>query len=120
MRQLLVFGTKEFRITIPDEAKVAFGPWSPPTERSRDFGDRTTGTLRVYASHKPGADCIFVQSGVTGYRDTSAIEYLEKTSITTGSTIWKDDEGGFVQDSKFERKHKWSAPELPETDKESK
>jgi len=29
MRQLLVFGEKTFKIEVPDDAKITYGPWSP-------------------------------------------------------------------------------------------
>lgn len=43
----------QFRITIPDDARVTFAPWAPPPPVDR-FGnrpyqaDRAKGTLRVY------------------------------------------------------------------------
>jgi hypothetical protein len=48
-RTLLVFGVKTFKITIPTDAKITFGPFSPPTKNSGVYNEeRAKGTLRVY------------------------------------------------------------------------
>jgi hypothetical protein len=30
MKELLVFGERTFKIKVPDDAAITFGPWSPP------------------------------------------------------------------------------------------
>ena len=57
MKDLLVFGHKTFKITVPDEAKITFGPWSPSTgEGKYQMSEKAlNGTLRVYESKKTGA-----------------------------------------------------------------
>ena len=51
-RTILVFGQKNFKVEVPDDAKLTFGPWSPPTGENKYAGnvsDRALiGTLRIY------------------------------------------------------------------------
>jgi hypothetical protein len=119
VRTLLVFVVpdKEFKIDIPDEAKVTFGPWSPPS--AKGYTHNPIGTLRVYANSKTGADCLLVESGVTGFRDTAAIHYQEKVLREEGSTVWKSDEFGYSREERASGFRHWSrAPELPASDED--
>lgn len=112
MRTLLVFGDrdKEFRITIPDDAKVTFAPWSPPPRDGRGWEpEAKVGTLRVYQGSEKNILAVF--SGVRGFRDTS-IGYAEKVAREEGSTIWRDDERGYMRDSKVSRQAEWVVPAL--------
>lgn len=102
MKQLLVFGDKTFRITIPDDAKVTFGPWSPPNEKGGGYVSR--GTLRVYQGSKDNILCCF--SGVTGFRDLS-MQYAEQIAREEGATIWKDDENGYTREHKQSMTKQW-------------
>ena len=108
-RVIRVFGEKEFKLTIPDDSKITFGPWSPPGIKSsyRD-GSRSerdnVGTLRVYGKTKD--DILAVFGGVTGFREET-LGYIEKTNIETGSTIWKDDQDGYVREQKVQRESEW-------------
>lgn len=111
-RTLLVFGDrdKEFRIIIPDEAKVTFAPWSPPPRDGRAWEpEAKTGTLRVYEGSEKNILAVF--SGVRGFRDTK-IGYMEKVAREEGETIWRDDERGYVRDSKVSRQSEWVVPAL--------
>jgi len=113
MRELLVFGNKTFRITVPDEAKITFGPWSPPTgEGKYQVTEKAlNGTLRVYENAKTGAGILAVFSGVTGFRDT-AIEYAEEVAREEGAIIWKSDKDGYQREEKVSRKTDWLSPSL--------
>lgn len=79
-RRLLVFqGDKSFLITVPQDARTTFGPWSPPNMATVDrwggrVPGRSDGTLRVYGRTKEHVLAVF--SGVTGFRDLS-LEYVE-------------------------------------------
>lgn len=110
MKELLVFGQKTFKIRVPDDARVTFGPWSPPSsdKSARYSGSESAlkGTLRVYESSKSSASILAVFSGVGGYRDTS-IDYEEKTSIETGSIVWKSDRKGYFKEENIERGAEW-------------
>jgi hypothetical protein len=108
MRELLVFGDKTFKVEIPDDAKVTFGPWSPPTRGQDSVGwhnsGRSAGTLRIYRGSKENIVALF--AGVTGFRDLS-LSYAEVIAKEEGATIWKDDEHGYVRESKVSRQKTW-------------
>lgn len=113
MRDLLVFGTKTFKISIPDDSKVTFGPFSPPTTNSRGYGtspDRLAGTLRIYGKSKEHVLAVFAH--VTGFRDLS-INYSELVAREEGAAIWKSDERGYEREEKVKSEKAWvSSPEL--------
>lgn len=113
-RELLVFGTKTFKITIPDGAKVTFGPWSPPTADNK-YADRSdkalNGTLRIYETSKSGASVLAVFSGVSGYRDLS-IDYSEEVAREEGAIIWKSDKDGYKREEKVQRSADWITPQI--------
>lgn len=117
MKELLVFGEKIFRITVPDDAKITFGPWSPPKEGGRGWADGSDpggkrGTLRIYGKNKE--DIVAVFAGVQGFRDLS-LKYSEQVAKEEGATIWKDDEGGYEKSHTVRRKSQWvdPVPRLP-------
>lgn len=111
MKELLVFGEKTFKLTVPDDAKITFGPWSPPKEgRFSDSNDSKRGTLRVYKGSKENIVAVF--AGVTGFRDLS-LAYAEEVAKEEGATIWKDDEHGYVREDKFKRSKEWMEPAIP-------
>ena len=115
-RQLLVFGQKTFRITVPAGCRITFGPWSPPTAEKGYGGNSDKaldGTLRVYqGSSRTTENVIAVFSGVTGFRDLS-LGYAEQVAKEEGATIWKDDKDGYVRESKVKRSREWVTPEIP-------
>jgi len=108
MRQLLVFGDKTFKIEIPDDAKITFGPWSPPTKGQDSHAwhssGKSAGTLRVYQGSKENIVALF--AGVTGFRDL-ALSYAEQVAVEEGASIWKDDEDGYVREDKVSRRRSW-------------
>ena len=113
MRELLVFGDSTFRIEVPDDAKITFGPWSPPRGRE-GFGspEARTGTLRIYRGTKENIVACF--AGVRGFRDLS-LSYAEQVAKEEGATIWKTDSEGYVREDKVSRTNEWTdpAPALP-------
>lgn len=112
-RRLLVFGEKTFEITIPDDAKVTFGPWSPPSGNERYVGERAlTGTLRVYQGSKSSENILAVFSGVRSFRDIS-INYREEVAREEGAVIWKSDENGYERQEKANVTRAWVEPEMP-------
>jgi hypothetical protein len=118
MRTILVNGDKKFRIKIPDDAELTFGPWSPPTSRESNYTPRDVesrrGTLRVYSAKK--TEILAVFAGVTSFRDVSSIEYEEETIRLEGQAVWKSDEHGYRTESAENRKYEWTPDraELPE------
>lgn len=113
-RRLLVFGEKTFEITIPDDAKVTFGPWSPPSEKSNyAMTERAlTGTLRVYQGSKSSENILAVFSGVRSFRDVS-INYREEVAREEGAVIWKSDENGYERQEKASIQRAWVEPSVP-------
>jgi len=113
VKDLLVFGHKTFKISVPDGAKITFGPWSPSTgEGKYQMSEKAlNGTLRVYESAKSGAGILAVFSGVTGFRDLS-IDYSEEVAREEGAIIWKSDKDGYQREEKVSRKATWTDPQL--------
>lgn len=106
MKTILVQGDKEFKIKVPDGARITFGPWSPPSKDGRAYGDDAKrGTLRVYANSSNDS-IIAVFAGVTGFRDLS-LEYSEKVAVEEVSTVWKSDEKGYEMERKGHATHRW-------------
>lgn len=111
MRQILVFGSKTFKITVPDYAQLTFGPFSPPPARgskgfqSEGYGPSDkAGTLRVYGKTKQ--DILAVFSQVNGFRDLT-LGYAEEVAKEEGAVIWKDDEKGYLREDKVSRQKQW-------------
>lgn len=103
---------KEFRITIPKDARTTFGPWSPPTGNSRFSGEQKalTGTLRVYkAGSKATEDIIAVFSGVASFRDMN-VNYEEKVEEVVGAVVWRSDKDGYSREDKVRNRESWGEP----------
>ena len=72
-RTIVAWGRgKAFKLEVPEDAKITYGPWSPPRmDSGRGYapppGSRA-GTLRVYKTEK---NVLGVFSGVEGFYDTS-------------------------------------------------
>jgi hypothetical protein len=109
-KRLLVFGDKTFRITVPDNATITFGPWSPPKGTSLDYRSSgevgRVGTLRIYDGPKSTANIIAVFSGVSGFRDLD-IGYEEMVAREEGAALWKSDEKGYTREEKGSIEHAW-------------
>lgn len=112
-KTLLVYGEKTFKITVDDDCKITFGPWSPPTgsERSVSYQNdpmSKRGTLRIYKGTKDNIIAVF--AGVTGFRDVS-LDYVEQVAREEGATIWRSDERGYERTSKGTVEQAWVAPD---------
>jgi hypothetical protein len=112
-KEILVFGEKTFKITVPDGARITFGPWSPPSKEARYEPQPRNGTLRVYEGAKSTENIIAVFSGVQGFRDLS-LGYAEVVAREEGSIIWKDDKEGYMREEKVKRSEDWIMPTTPE------
>jgi hypothetical protein len=122
-KELLVFGEKTFKITIPDGAKVTFGPWSPPTggDRYANTDKALNGTLRVYAPEgKSTENILAVFSGVKGFRETS-LGYAEMVAREEGAILWNSDSEGYTREEKVKTGRDWvqGGVDLLETKPES-
>lgn len=103
-KQLLVFGEKTFKITIPSDAKVTFGPWSPPTKGFTGDRESLKGTLRIYKGTKDNIIACF--AGVSGFRDLD-MQYAEQIAKEEGAVIWKDDKDGYQREEKVKHAKEW-------------
>lgn len=114
VRQLLVFGQKTFKIDLPQNCRITFGPWSPPGPEARQYGDKAmAGTLRIYEGKtKASENCIAVFSNVSGYRDLS-LNYAEEIAKEEGATIWKSDQDGYQREEKVSKRKEWVTPPIP-------
>lgn len=100
-RTILVEGKKVFRVTIPDDARLTFGPWSPPTGDKYNVNEKAlSGTLRVYkgGTTKSAENILAVFSGVTGFRDLSTVDVSERVATEEVRTVWKSDARGYSQE----------------------
>jgi hypothetical protein len=111
MKTLLIEGDKTFRVTVPDAARITFGPWSPPKADGGNYGrgdSARTGTLRIYAPGPKASESILaVFSGVTSFRDVS-VKYAEMVTRETGAAIWNSDEHGFEREEKVKSGRAWA------------
>lgn len=77
-RIIEIWGDKNFTVEIPDDARVTFGPWAPPTAAAVASGSwggagaaKARGTIRVYKGAKSTENILAVFTGVEGFRDMS-------------------------------------------------
>ena len=101
-RTILVEGKKTLRVSIPDDARVTFGPWSPPTGEGK-YGateKALSGTLRIYkgGTTKANENILAVFSGVTGFRDLNSVDVSERVATEEVRTVWKSDAKGYSQE----------------------
>lgn len=108
MKTILVQGDKKFKIEVPDDVKITFGPWSPgkkdksgPYEVSNNVSNG--GTLRVYDA-TGNILCCFAH--VTSFRDLS-LNYSELVVVEEGATIWNNDQDGYKREHKQAARHEW-------------
>lgn len=110
-KTLLVYGSKTFKITVPDDARITFGPWSPPGMGGKNdpYGSpkALSGTLRIYSGGPKSTESVLaVFSGVEGYRDMS-IDYSEQVAVEEGATMWKSDQDGYHREEKVTGDRQW-------------
>lgn len=106
-KELLVVGVKTFKITIPADAKVTFGPFSPPVKGEGWNQEKAVGTLRIYRGTKDNIIACF--TGVREFRDLS-MNYAEEVAREEGAVIWKSDERGYEREEKVQRQTEWVEP----------
>lgn len=114
MRKILIHADKTFIVTVPDDATLTFGPWSPPNKDAQPGYklDKNRGTLRVYEKGLKSR-ILACFSDVMSFRDMS-IGYAEEVAREEGATIWKDDENGYYREAKVSRKRSWEPAALIE------
>ena len=112
-RVLLVEGKKTFRVTIPEDARVTFGPFSPPTAESKGYGNERAlaGTLRIYDGKgtKTKENILAVFTDVRGFRDLANVEYEERVATEEVRTVWKSDQNGYKSEVQGKTTGTWVA-----------
>lgn len=102
-RTILVEGEETYRVTVPDNARFTFGPWSPPSgaeakSSSRWSEESKRGTLRVYEGAGT-TKILAVFTGVRSFRDISTIGYSKQVLRESGPTIWQNDDGSISREA---------------------
>lgn len=115
-QQLLVYAPKNFKIAVPDDSRITFGPWSPPGPNADKYGNRDEGskkgTLRIYGPGTKATESILgVFSGVTGFRDLT-LEYSEEVAREEGAIIWKSDKDGYQREEKVSKSSDFVVPQI--------
>lgn len=84
---------KKFKVTIPTNWKVTFGPWAPPSAKNNDrYGpsrEQLAGTLRIYEGTSIRACYTPV---VSFYSMDLDMKHLQ--TITKGDLTWVEDSEG--------------------------
>ena len=101
-------GTGTFRVKVPEDAKITFGPFSPPNPNARrgygDGGYSPIGTLRIYVGSEKNIIGCFTHV-YSFYEEGMEIEKLVVEE--SGESFWQTDETGSVQASSTRRKKNW-------------
>lgn len=116
-RVIEVQADKKFRITIPDDAVLSFGPFSPPPTGKYAAEPRVShwdqeskaGTLRVYSHGKK--DILACFAHVRSFRDLSIGMEVEEMQLK-GETVWHSDEKGYHKKSETSATKGWVTPQL--------
>lgn len=116
-RTLIVTGTKTFRVTIPDDARITFGPFSPPsTDQTESYArkseGRAVGTLRIYkgGTTKATESTLAVFTGVSGFRDLSVVDVEEQVAVEEVTKVWKSDQHGYRSETVGKQSSVWVDP----------
>lgn len=95
---------KEMKVTIPNGARVTFGPTAPYQRKPGGWGEGggNSWSVRVYAS-KANDSLLAVFSGVAEFRpiDMPCSKLVIKEA---GKSLWKSDETGYEVQESVERK----------------
>jgi len=116
-RTLLVEGKKTFRVTIPDDARITFGPFSPPSadqteSYARKAEGKAVGTLRIYkgGTTKATENTLAVFTGISGFRDLSCVDVEEKVAVEEVTSVWKSDQHGYRSETVGKQSATWVDP----------
>lgn len=93
MRILLIKDSEgEFKVEVPDEVGITFGPDIPYEDKQSAYG-RKSYSLRIYSdSNKKGLLAVFAE--VKWFRDLS-IKHSRLIIREEGKSMWKSDEHGY-------------------------
>jgi hypothetical protein len=96
--------SEEFRIGIPADAKITFGPSFPPMKNERGYGKPMEYALRIYRGSKDNLIAVF--TGVREFRE-DGMTVEKKIHSEAGKTLWRSDEEGFKVATSVKRKEKF-------------
>jgi len=98
-------GDGDFRIQIPDDATVTFGPTIPYTPKEGRFGGGNHYSVRVYEGHSKDK-LLAVFAGVQHFRD-QVIPVERLVVRESGKSLWKSDEGGYHAETEVKHSSFW-------------
>lgn len=105
-RVLLVKTVKgEFKVTIPGDAKITFGP-AFRNHKESGFNAVAEYALRIYQGSKENLLAVFTE--VRGFQDIN-IPIERKVVSEAGKTLWRSDEGGYSVTSSVKKKETFVA-----------
>lgn len=83
----------DFRVSVPGESKVTFGPAIPAsrTQRAMMTGGSNVYALRVYKGPTERAGLLAVFPGVTGFRDLGEVQVHRPARKDSGEWGWVED-----------------------------
>lgn len=92
--RLILFRTNEgeFRVQVPGDAKITFGPAIPGPAQARNGYTRAEYALRIYQKTKDNLLAVF--TGVYTFRDVS-LPVSKLVVREAGKAVWKSDERGY-------------------------
>lgn len=101
MKTLLVEDQEgKFRIQVPDDAKMTFGPAVPFVKKNELAVGNRGYALRIYNSSKDNPIAVF--TGVRCFREANIV--VEREVLReSGKTVWRSDEHGFKVESQGSR-----------------
>lgn len=95
----------EFRIAIPADAKITFGPAIPmKDENGYRSGGGAEYALRIYRKTKDNLFAVF--TGVREFRE-EGMTVEKKIASEAGKTIWRSDEEGYKVSTAVKKKSKF-------------
>lgn len=83
----------EFKVTVPPDAKLTFGPAIPGPSKSRGYEpSRMEYAVRIYKGSKENLLAVF--TGVYNFRDIE-MPVAKLIVREAGKSVWKSDETGY-------------------------
>ncbi|HSN67891.1 MAG TPA: hypothetical protein VLV48_01510 [Thermoanaerobaculia bacterium] len=96
----------EFKVEIPEDAKLTFGP-AVPYARKPGYNPETPQgyALRLYRGTKENLIAVF--NGVHWFRDVT-LPVSRLVIREAGKSVWKSDESGYEVQSSVKRDAQWT------------
>jgi hypothetical protein len=95
----------EFKVALPEGAKLTFGPNVPYAGRNGYVAETKSGyALRVYVGTKENLIAVF--ANVEWFRDVT-LDVARLVVREAGKSVWKSDEKGYRTETAVKRDRKW-------------